>query len=89
MLLFPALYWLGRLVSLIGFDFVTDWCSTFPDVAKILITVVIPILTLSLGLLSYVRHPNERRKLAYQSLIALSALCLLLFIINIIDGTVM
>lgn len=88
LLLFPALYWAARLLTILGVEQIGDFCDSFPSFAKVVLTVIVPMLTLLLGALSYIRHPREDRKLAYQSLIALSAVLIILFVLQAIDGTV-
>ena len=87
LIFFPGLYWLGQLLTFIGVDKIADFSASFPRFATYMLTVVVPVTTLLLGAISYIRHPRENRKLAYQSLIALSIVCILLFVLIAIDGS--
>jgi hypothetical protein len=89
LLMLPALYWLGALLYFFGVKQIVGWYDTIPHFALLMIIVFIPTLTLLLGGFAYLRNPKEKRKLAYQSLMTLSVICLLLFLILMIDGSLM
>lgn len=88
LLSFTGLYWFVKLLVLLGVSSIEEFCLSIPRFTSMTFSVVIPVITLLLGAISYLRHPNEKRKLAYQSLMALSIVSILLFLFGIIDGAV-
>lgn len=85
----PTLYWLSWLFALIGVEFFLEAFQSIPRIALLIIAVILPALGFIIGAVTYLVHPKEKRKLAYQSLIAVSMVYILLIIIQLIDGDLM
>lgn len=85
----PTLYWLSWLFAFIGVEFFLETFQSIPRTALLIITVILPVLGFIIGAVTYLMHPMEKRKLAYQSLIAVSIMYILLIIIQLIDGDLM
>jgi len=61
-LVFPGLFWFGKLLAVFGVPAIEDWYKIFPYFAVALLTIVVPIVMLLLGAFSCLHHTHTKRE---------------------------
>jgi len=87
-LLIPTVYWASHFLHFVGIHFFLRIILLLPYPVLLGVVVVCPIASFIFGSISYLEHPEEKRKLAYQALIVVSIFYILTLIVHLMDGAI-